>query len=116
MKNLLLVLLIAIPIYVFADRVTKKTQTTILFSGDGSPIQALAANRNRKGLIISDNGADAIFIQFGSSSANGNPQNLDAMKLAANTAYEFQNVPMDAIWIKGAASTGTRRVGIIEFE
>lgn len=115
-KILLVAFAVILPLVVFADRVTKKTQTTVVFPLNGSPVKLLDKNGKRKGLIVSNSGADAIYIQFGSSSANVEPQNTDAMKLAANTAYEFQNVPMDEIWVKGAASTGTRRVGGIEFE
>ena len=112
MRKILLVVLL-IPLFVFADRVTKKTQTEFTFETSGAATSALAKNKNRKGLIISNNGADAIYVQFGTSSAIAT---LDGMKLAANTAYEFTNVPMDIVYIKGGASTGTRKVGIIEFE
>ena len=111
--RILLCLLVLIPLLVFADRVTKKTQTSITFNADLSPTEGLAKNKNRKGLIISNNGADAIQIQFGSTSASSN---TDHMYLAGNSAYEFRNVPMDAVYIKGGASAGTRKVGIIEFE
>jgi hypothetical protein len=116
MKFKILLAVLAIPLVVLAERGTKKTQSAFLFDAAGVPTQALAKNKNRKGLIVSNNGADTVYIQFGSSSASVDPQNTDAMRLAGNTAHEFQNVPMDAIYIKGAASTGTRRIGIIEFE
>lgn len=112
MRKILLISLL-IPLCVFADRVTKKTQTSITFAADLSPGLALAANKERKGLIISNQGADAIQIQFGATTATGN---ADHMHLAATSSYEFKNVPMDAIYVKGAASTGTKKVGIIEFE
>ena len=97
----------------YADRVTKKSLTLFTFTGNLFPGLALAKNKSRKGLIISNNGADVILVQFGSSTGSST---YVPMRIPATTAVEFQNVPMDDIYIKGASSTGTREVGILEFE
>ncbi len=93
-----------------ADRVTMKSW------GEITPTLAaqtlLAKNKERRGLIVSNNGTDAILLQFGSLATS----TTKGMTMAVNTSVEFKNVPMDVVSIQARASTGANKVSYIEFE
>lgn len=113
MKKIILAIIVALPIVAYADRVTMKSQTAFTFNQSGIGESALSKNKERKALIISNNGADAIFVMFGASTASA----FVGMQIPANTAFEFKNVPMDEVLIRGPSTpTGTRSVVLSEFE
>lgn len=109
MKRIFLFLLL-LPLIAFARPVTVKTQGN--FTPTQSSQSAMAKNKNRQGLIISNKGTDAILVKFASSHAGS----TDGIKLAAGAVLDFTNPPMDAVYVVLAASTGANTIDILEFE
>lgn len=98
-----------IPLLALARPVTLKSHNTI--TPTLSTQVALAQNKERMGLIISNKGTDAVLIKFGSSISAS-----EGVRLAASSNIDFNNVPMDSINVKLAASTGSNTMEISEFE
>ena len=109
MKRFLLLVLI-LPALALARQVTMKTQ------GNFTPTQttqlALASNRNRQALVVSNKGTDAVLLKFGNSAAG----TTNGIKLAAGANMDFVNAPADNVYVVLAASTGTNVIDILEFE
>lgn len=102
--------LLLLPIIALARPVTVKTQGN--FTPTQSSQQALAKNKNRQALVISNKGTDAILVKFASSHAGGTA----GIKIAAGANMDFVNPPMDAVFVVLAASTGSNVIDILEFE
>ncbi len=106
MKYLVLLL---IPMIALARPVTLKTNVNFVSSLTST--LALAKNKARQGLIISNKGQDAILVKFGASHSGP-----EGMFIPTSTAVEFTNPPMDSLYIKSQSSTGVGRVDVNEFE
>lgn len=103
-------LILLVPFIALARPVTVKTQGN--FTPTQSSQAALSSNKNRKALIISNKGTDAILVQFGTSHAGG----TGGIKLAAGANLDFENPPMDSVYVVLAASTGLNSADFLEFE
>lgn len=109
MKQKFLFILFLFPLIALADRVTIKTKAD--YTATTTAGTALAQNKNRKGLIISNKGVDNILVQFGTSSAIAEGMDIDN-----GVTVQFTHVPMDAVIIGARASTGANPIGVLEFE
>lgn len=109
-KNILLFISLLLAASVWARPGTVKTYAPTALSTSSALV--LSANKERKGLIISNRGTDPALIKFGSLHSDG----LQGIKLAAGSIIDFVTVPMDSVYIRTAASTGVNAVDVIEFE
>ena len=74
---------------------------------DTTSAQALAANLERKYLLIQNKGAAAVYVKFNSIHIG-----TEGISIPAGGNWEPSLVPLNSIWMK--AASGTQTVSVIE--